>query len=196
MLKVGITGGIGSGKSTVAALFENLGIPVYYADTEAQRLMNEDLKVVEAIKKEFGERSYNQNTIDKKFLSALIYKNPSKRLALNKIVHPATIANAQKWMDNQKCEYCIKEAALIFESHSNADLDFVIGVSAPLDLRINRVIKRNSISREKVIAIIESQMDETQKMNLCDFVIMNNETQFLLPQVIKIHQQLLSMIHH
>lgn len=192
MLKIGLTGGIGSGKTTVAAIFESLGIPVYYADNEAKRLMTEDPEIVKAIQLEFGENSYSEHRLNTSFIAQCIYQSPSKRQALDRIVHPATIAHANSWMKSQQSKYCIKEAALIFESQSNKSLDYIIGVSAPIDMRIERVMKRNQIEKEKVQAIIESQMNEDEKMKRCDFIILNDDSTFILPQVLNIHQELLS----
>ena len=141
MLKIGLTGGIGSGKSTVAKVFEVLGIPVYYADEAAKRLMNEDENLKEKLQQQFGKQTYVDGKLNRGYLSSLVFNDPEKLAILNSIVHPATIEDAAKWMTQQKTPYVIKEAALIFESGSQKDLDKVIGVFAPAPLRILRVIK-------------------------------------------------------
>ena len=193
MLKIGITGGIGSGKSTVARVFEVLGIPVYYADEAAKHLMNEDEALKEKIKISFGEDAYKEDKLDRKFLSSIVFNNPTKLALLNALVHPATLADAARWMQKQSTPYSIKEAALIFESGAQEQLDYVIGVTAPAPLRIQRTMQRDGLTREEVIARIDKQMDETIKMKLCNFVIKNDEQQMLLPQVIAVHEKLLML---
>lgn len=193
MLKIGLTGGIGSGKSTVASVFEVLGIPVYYADTSAKRLMNEDLKVKKAIEEAFGEDSYSKGLLNRKFLARIVFTDPGKLRQLNAIVHPATLADASLWMDEQLSPYAIKEAALIFESGFDSSLDYIIGVSAPQSLRISRTINRDNIMQDEVLARMEMQMPEPKKMSLCHFVIMNDEDTPLIPQVLKLHEQLIKL---
>ena len=192
ILKVGLTGGIGSGKSTVAKVFEVLGIPVYYADDAAKKLMNEDVALKELLVNEFGNAIYSNGKLNRPHLSSLVFNNPKKLEALNAIVHPATIADADKWMQQQTAPYAIKEAALIFESHANNYLDKVIGVYAPAPLRIQRVMLRDKMSEEAILARINKQMDEDKKMQLCDFVITNNTLDLIIPQVLTIHQSLLT----
>ena len=192
ILKVGLTGGIGSGKSTVAKVFEVLGIPVYYADDAAKKLMNEDVALKELLVNEFGNAIYSNGKLNRPHLSSLVFNNPKKLEALNAIVHPATIADADKWMQQQTAPYAIKEAALIFESHANNYLDKVIGVYAPAPLRIQRVMLRDKMNEEAILARINKQMDEDKKMQLCDFVITNNTLDLIIPQVLTIHQSLLT----
>jgi dephospho-CoA kinase len=191
ILKVGITGGIGSGKSTVAKVFEVLGIPVYYADEAAKRLMNEDPDLKEQLVKQFGIETYVDGKLNRKYLSALVFNDEEKLALLNSIVHPATICDAEQWMLQQTTPYALKEAALIFESDAHQQLDYVIGVYAPPEVRIHRVMKRDGISREEVNARMGKQMDETIKMQLCDYVITNDEQELVIPQVIQIHEALL-----
>jgi dephospho-CoA kinase len=194
MLKIGITGGIGSGKSTVAKIFETLGIPVYYADDASKRLMNENEPLKKTIQQQFGTETYTGGTLNRKHLSSLVFNNPEKLALLNSIVHPATIKDAEDWMLRQTTPYAIKEAALIFESGSQQNLDQVIGVYAPAAVRINRVMQRDHVTREEVLSRINKQIDETIKMRLCDYVITNDEQQLLIPQVIKLNEIFLSMI--
>ena len=193
MLKVGLTGGMGSGKTTVASIFEVLNIPVYYADDAAKRLMDEDEDIKVAIEKNFSKAAYKDGTLDRKYVSDLVFNDPEKLALLNSIVHPATIKDADQWMKNQASPYIIKEAALLFESGSNKKLDYVIGVKAPLDLRISRTLKRNNISREEILARMNKQMDEDAKLALCDFIIINDEQQFIIPQVLQLHETLLKL---
>ena len=193
MIKVGITGGIGSGKSTVAKLFEVLGIPVYYADDAAKKIMNEDELLKQQIQKEFGKESYTNGNLNRKYIADIVFANPKKLEILNSLVHPATLKDAEDWMNKQISPYSIKEAALIFESGAQEQLDYIIGVYAPTPLRIQRTMQRDNISREEVIARMNKQIDETLKIKLCDFVIKNDEQQLVIPQVIERHQQLLAL---
>ena len=193
MVRVGITGGIGSGKSTVAKVFEVLGIPVYYADDAAKRLMNEDEELKQKIKEHFGEAVYSDGMLNKKMLAGIVFNAPQKLGLLNSLVHPATLKDAEKWMQKNTTPYCIKEAALIFESGAQQNLDYVIGVTAPAPLRILRTMQRDNITREEVIARMDKQMDDTIKMKLCDFLIKNDEQEMLLPQILDLHKKLLSL---
>jgi dephospho-CoA kinase len=191
MLKVGITGGIGSGKSTIAKIFNVLGIPVYYADDASKRLMNGDASLKEKIELAFGKETYANGLLNRAHLSSIVFNNPEKLELLNSIVHPATIEDAEKWMQQQTTPYALKEAALIFESGSNKKLDRVIGVTAPIEQRIERVMKRDNISEEAVKARMSKQMNEDEKMRLCDYVITNGEQDMVIPQVLNIHKLLL-----
>jgi dephospho-CoA kinase len=193
MLRIGITGGIGSGKSTVAKVFEVLGIPVYYADDAAKRLMHEDTELKEKIQLKFGNEVYINGQLNRKRLAEIVFASPEKLAQLNALVHPATLHDAELWMQKQITPYAIKEAALIFESGAQEQLDHVIGVTAPTPLRIQRTMQRDGITREEVIARMDKQMDETIKMKLCDFVIRNNEQEMLLPQVLDLHKKLLEL---
>ncbi len=195
MLKVGLTGGIGSGKTTVAHIFELLGIPVYYADGAAKRLMNEDEQLKAKIIIEFGAESYVAGKINKNYLATKIFSDKKKTAKINSIVHPITIADAEEWMQLQTTAYAIKEAALIFEAKAEKKLDIIIGVQSPLHMRIQRVMQRDNIAGAAVIARIQKQMDETEKMNRCDFVIVNDEKTLLIPQVIKLNEKILENIN-
>ena len=193
MIRIGLTGGIGSGKSTVAKVFEVLGIPVYYADDAAKKLMNEDEELKEKIKKEFGEFIYKEEKLDRKKLADIVFTSPEKLNLLNALVHPATLKDAEKWMQEQTSHYCIKEAALIFESGAHEHLDYVIGVTAPAPLRILRTMQRDGVTKEEVMARMDKQLDDSIKIKLCDFVIQNDEQEMILPQVLALHEKLLSL---
>jgi dephospho-CoA kinase len=190
MLKVGLTGGLGSGKTTVAAIFQVLNVPVYYADDASKKLLNENAAIKKAVINAFGEKSYSNGTPDRKFLASLVFNNPEKLSILNSILHPATILDAAEWISHQSAPYIIKEAALLFESGSNESLDYIIGISAPLRLRLERAIKRDNISEIEVMSRINNQMNEDEKLKRCDFIIVNDEEQMLIPQVLKLHQHL------
>ena len=194
MLKIGLTGGIGSGKSTVAKVFEVLGIPIYYADEAAKRLMNADEELKEKIKLQFGNEVYKNRQLDKKYLADIVFTSPEKLALLNALVHPATLKDAERWMQKQTTPYCIKEAALIFESGAQQNLDYVIGVTAPAPLRILRTMQRDGVTREAVTARMDKQMDDIIKIKLCDFVIKNDEQEMLLPQILELHKKLLTLV--
>lgn len=188
MLKIGLTGGIGSGKSTVAKIFETLGIPVYYADAEAKRLMNSSETLKKVIRQNFGEATYENDQLNRKYLAGIVFNNPEKLELLNALIHPVTINDAEQWMQQQSAPYSIKEAALLFESGAAENLDFIVGVYAPQALRIKRVMKRDGLTADEIMKRINRQVNEEMKMKLCDFVITNNEQELLIPQVLKLHQ--------
>ncbi|HMU46308.1 MAG TPA: dephospho-CoA kinase [Chitinophagaceae bacterium] len=193
MLKVGLTGGIGSGKSTVAGIFEMLGIPVYYADEATKRLMNTSPEIKEAILTNFGEQSYVNGELNRKFIASIVFSNKEKLELLNSITHPATIEDAEKWMSEQNSPYVLKEAALLFESGAAEKLDYVIGVYAPQHIRVKRVMERDKVPVEEVMKRISRQIDEEMKMKLCDFVITNNEQKLVIPQVLELDKKFREM---
>ncbi len=190
MLKVGITGGIGSGKSTVAKIFASLGIPVYDADRAAKRLILSDSTIRKNIIKNFGPESYINGQYNKQHIASIVFSQHKKLALLNTIIHPATIRDAHAWFLRQQAPYAIKEAALIFESNSQQHLDYVIGVFAPQALRIQRTMERDGITESEVIARIERQMNEDQKMSLSDFIIDNSGKESVISQVLKLHVEL------
>lgn len=194
MLRIGLTGGIGSGKTTVAHIFEVLGVPVFYADDAAKKLMNEDENLRKTIIQHFGEESYADNKINRSYLSAHIFSDPGNTKLINSLIHPATIADAEKWMRSQNSPYALKEAALIFEAGAEKMLDLIIGVSAPFEMRMKRAMQRDGIPEEAVLARMEKQMDEAEKISRCDFIIINNEQELLIPQVVQLHQKILANI--
>lgn len=194
MLKVGITGGIGSGKSTVSKIFELLGIPVYYADDRAKDILVRDQELAAAVRQHFGPETYDANgTLNRKYLGNIVFNDKDKLALLNSLVHPATIRDSNLWASQQQAPYVLKEAALLFESESFHYLDKIIGVYAPQPLRILRVMKRDHATREEVLARMHKQIDEKIKMRLCDYVIQNDEQQLVIPQVLALHQQLLQL---
>lgn len=193
ILKVGITGGIGTGKTTVAKIFEVLGIPVYYADAAAKRLMNEEGELKEKLIVAFGKKVYLNGALNRPYLSAIVFNDPQKLILLNALTHPATIADADNWMQKQTSPYALKEAALIFESNAYKHLDKVIGVFAPTPLRIQRVMERDAITEKEILSKMNKQMNEDEKMLRCDYIVTNDELSLLIPQVLKIHTALLSI---
>jgi dephospho-CoA kinase len=192
MLKVGITGGMGSGKSTVSRFFYILGIPVYSADDAGKRLMATDLQLRAQIIENFGEGSYEGGSLNRAFLAEKVFNDVQKLVLLNGIVHPAVIKDGEQWMQRQQAPYVLKEAAILFESGSHKSLDLVIGVFAPLSLRMKRILKRDGLTEEQIMERISKQMDEEEKMGRCDFVVVNDEDSPIIPQVLALHRQLLN----
>lgn len=191
MLKVGITGGIGSGKSTVCQVFETLGIPVFYADKAARELTESDPSIIQGMKSLFGAEVYVDGKLDRKKVAEAAFANRGILEQMNEIIHPATIAHAKKWAEVQTTPYAIKEAAIFFESGSDKDMDVMIGVYAPKEMRIERTMQRDNISREKVLERMARQMDEEEKMKRCDHVITNDGKTAIIPQVLQLHELLL-----
>lgn len=183
---IGLTGGIGSGKSVVANVFATLGIPVFNADEEAKRIMQTSPEIKAAIIEQFGAEIYNASGLQKEKLAAIVFNDPFQLQLLNAIVHPVTIQAAKDWAAKQTSPYVIKEAALIFESGAAEGLFKVIGVTAPLPLRTLRVMQRDGITKEQVEARMRNQISDTIKMRLCDFVIQNDNQQMVIPQVLAI----------
>ena len=191
MLKIGITGGIGSGKTTVAKVFELLDIPVFYADDIAKKLMVEDQVLIQQIKTEFGADAYfSDQTLNRKYISNLVFNDPNQLKKLNSFVHPAVFRAFDVWYSQQKAPYVLKEAALLFETNSYQQNHFNILVSSPLPLRIERVMKRDHVAKEQVLERIATQLPEETKQALADFEIQNNEQEFIITQVLKIHEAL------
>jgi dephospho-CoA kinase len=183
---IGLTGGIGSGKSVVAKVFATLGIPVFNADEEAKRIMQTSPEIKAKLIQQFGTDIYNQSGLDKEKLAGIVFNEPFQLQLLNAIVHPVTIQTAKDWAAKQTSPYVIKEAALIFESGAADGLLKVIGVTAPLSLRTHRVMQRDGITKDQVDARMRNQISDTIKMRLCDYVIENNNQKMVIPQVLAI----------
>lgn len=192
-LRVGLTGGIGSGKTVIAGVFEALGIPVYYADQQAKRIMNEDDRIRIRLTTEFGANAYLNNQLNRSYIASIVFNDKLKLELLNSIVHPVTLQDSDAWMQVQRTPYAIKEAALIFESGANNYLDYIVGVYAPVQLRIQRVTARDTVDSQQVCRRIKSQMSEEDKMKLCDHVIVNDEQQPVMEQVLSLHRKLVEM---
>lgn len=193
MLKVGITGGIGSGKSTVAKFFELLGTPVYYADAAAKRLMQEDQSLHVSLTETFGSKIFIKGKLDNRKLAEMVFSDPQQLQILNNLVHPVVINDAKTWMLGQKTPIVMKEAALFFESASAAEMDIMIGVFCPKALRIERVMRRDGSTKVQVEERMAKQISESIKMKLCDFVIINDDRIAIIPQVLSLYQKLLAM---
>jgi len=190
-LKIGITGGIGSGKTFICRLFEALGIPVYNADEEAKRLMNTDIRIKEKLIAQFGEATYKDGLLDRAFLANMVFSDKDKLELLNGIVHPIVIQEAKDWAERQTTRYSLKEAALLFESGSYKELDYTILVTAPIDIRIQRVIERDGTTEQQGRERMNKQLSDEEKLQLADFVIVNDGITPILPQVWTLHQKFL-----
>lgn len=194
MIVVGITGGIGSGKSTVAKLFEELGIPVYIADVEAKRLMNTSKIVQRQLIELFGDHAYNNNGLDRPFIASKIFKDAKVLAQMNSIVHPHVAKDFKKWLRSQVSPYVIKEAAIIFEHQKESEYDYIITVTASIQDKIARVIKRDNTSEKKIMDIINNQMSDDEKISKSDFVIVNDKLENTKKSVIEIHNKILQII--
>lgn len=193
--QVGITGGIGSGKSIVCRIFATLGIPIYDADSRAKALMTTDLILIENIKAEFGKLSYfNDGSLNRQHLSKEAFGETEKLEKLNNLVHPRVQADYEKWLtQNSESPYVVKEAALLFESGSYRSLDHIIVVSASLALRVERVLARDKHrTKDDILKIISKQLPEEEKIKEASFIITNDETDLVIPQVLKLHERFIS----
>lgn len=194
--QIGITGGIGSGKSTICKIFTCLGVPVYDADSRAKSIMTTDGILIEQIKKEFGDLVYlPDGSLDREYLSRVIFENQEKRTLLNQMVHPRVAADTDRWLDqNREATYVVREAALLIESGAYLRVDKVLLVTAPEELRIKRVLARDPHRlREEVVKIMATQLPEEEKKKVADVVVYNDETQLLVPQILQLHNQFLKL---
>ncbi len=191
--QVGITGGIGSGKSIVCKIFAQLGVPIYDADSRAKWLNNFDPDLKKAIISIFGAEAYTSEGLNRNYLANIVFNNQAKLAQLNNITHPAVAKDYEQWLNNQKAPYVIKEAALMFESGSHKMMDIVVNVTAPIELRISRVLARDTFRNEAEIrAIMAKQLSEEERQKKADFLVYNDEKQLLIPQLLKLHKQFLS----
>jgi len=191
MKKIGLTGNIGSGKTTISNVFRTLGIPVFYADDEAKRLMVEDENLKKELTRIFGANVYCDNGINRKHLSELAFNDASILQKLNSIVHPFVQNYFIELCDLQSSQYIIKEAAILFESGTQKDLEAVICVKCPKSKRVERILKRDSISVEQIESRMRNQWDEEKKSSLSDYIIENDDEHLVIPQVLSIHNDLL-----
>lgn len=191
---VGITGGIGSGKTTVTKYFKNLGIPVYYADDEAKALMNRSKIIKRKLIQLFGNQAYQNDKLNKDYLRNRIFNDKSLLLKMNKIVHPKVASHFRRWLKKQNSPYVLKEAAIIFENNSEDHYKYIITVVSDQETRIERVMKRDGKSRDDVMSIIKNQLPDSDKIKKANFVIYNNDLINLSHQVEAIHTKILSKV--
>lgn len=195
MLKIGITGNIGSGKTTVSKIFEVLEIPVFYADIAAKEVMVNDPVLIDALKESFGAEAYFSNgTLNRKYIASVVFNDEARLFKLNSIVHPAVFRAFDNWVAQIKnAPYVIKEAALLFESNSYQMCNYTVMVTAPLELRIQRVMQRDNLIRTEVESRNSRQFSEEKKLQLANYVIRNDDTELVIPQVLELHQQFLTL---
>jgi dephospho-CoA kinase len=195
MLKIGLTGNMGSGKTTVSKIFEILGVPVFYADDEAKRVMVTDHQLINEIKSAFGESAYFEDgALNRKHISAIVFNNKTELTKLNSLVHPAVFRAFDAWVALRgEVPYILKEAALLFESDSHKLCDYTVMVKAPLEGRIERVMKRDGLTREEVESRNLHQFNEDKKIQLANYFIDNDGEQLIIPQVLQLHSLFLSL---
>src|SRR6056297_3398049 len=191
MIKVGITGGIGSGKTMVCRIFQELGMPVFYADDEAKKILDKDTDVKKELKRLFGEDIYTKTGINKTRLASIIFNDSATLKQVNEIIHPKVREYFNKWsQEHSDFPYIIEEAAILFESGAFKDMDINIIVSAPEELKIQRIMERDKIDRQSVVDRMKNQMGEREKMKMADLVIVNDGNQMIIPQILEIHKKL------
>lgn len=191
IIKLGITGGIGSGKTSVCRVFKVLGIPVFSADFEAKNIMDNDDSVKLRINSIAGKELYVSGILDRAELASLIFNNKLLLDKVNSLIHPIVFENFRKWESKQDAPYVIMEAAILFESGAWEIVDKVATVVAPVDQRIERIVQRNNLTREQIIMRIKSQMDDEEKVKRSDYVIQNSEEDMIIPAILKIHEDLI-----
>ncbi|MDB5130788.1 MAG: dephospho-CoA kinase [Mucilaginibacter sp.] len=196
MLKVGLTGNMGSGKTTVSKVFEILGVPVFYADDEAKKVMVTDPALIAGLKSAFGNEAYFEDgALNRRYISGIVFNNEAKLKELNALVHPAVFGAFDAWAANIKdAPYIVKEAALLFESDSYTLCDYTVMVQAPLEDRIKRVMQRDGLSRAEVESRNAQQFSEEQKTALAAHIIKNDNMQLVIPQVLELHRVFSSVV--
>ena len=192
---VGLTGGIGSGKTTVANFFKELGIPVYIADTEAKALMNRSKVIKRKLIALFGENAYQDGKLNREYLSQQIFNNKDLLQKMNAIVHPKVASHFKRWVKKQDAPYVISEAAILFENGSYKKYDYIITVTAPEHVRLKRVMSRDNSLEKKVKSVMDNQWKDAEKIKLSDFVIQNINLEEAKAQVQQIHKKLLQLVH-
>jgi len=186
MRKIGITGGIGSGKTTVCEVFKQFGIPIYNTDLMAKRLMNKDSDLINSIKLEFGNGIYNNGQLEKAKLASMVFNSPEKLKKLNALVHPAVAADFENWVRNQHSDLVIKEAAILFETGGYEELDAIILIHATKEVRLLRVMKRDGVSKNEVLSRMNNQWPDEKKIKLTDHIVQNHGDHLVVPQILEL----------
>lgn len=194
-IKLGVTGGIGSGKTSVCRVFSVLGIPVFSADTEAKTVMDIDTGIILRINTIVGKNLYASGSLDRVELARLIFNNNRLLEKVNSLVHPVVFSRFREWEKKQTAPYVIMEAAILFESGSSDAVDLIVTVVAPIEERVNRVIHRSNLSRDQVIERMRNQMSDSERIKNSDFVIQNSENDMIIPAVLKIHENILKLVN-
>ena len=192
-MKLGITGGIGSGKTTVCRVFNVLGIPFFSSDAEAKKIMNSDKEIIEKVRSIAGRDVYSSGSLDRIELARLIFKNENLLKKINKVVHPIVFEHFKLWEKSTSAPYVIMEAAILIESGASELVDRIVTVVAPVEERIERVVRRNKLTKDQVLDRIKNQMEDDEKIRLSDYVIYNSEHQMIIPSILKIHEEILSL---
>lgn len=187
MLKIGITGGIGSGKTMVCRAFQALGVPVLYADEVGALLLAEDQELQQIIREAFGDSVWEDGAIDRKKLAARVFGQPEDLQRLESWIHPRVIRYTRSWFERQQAPYVIKEAALFFEAGTAKDMDWMVGIQAPLSLRLQRTQQRDGVPEEAVVRRMDQQMEEEEKLRRCDDILVNDGETALIPQILERH---------
>ena len=193
MMTIGLTGGIGSGKTTVANMFKDLGVPVYNSDDRAKELMTTSTELIERIKGLMGEEAYENNKLNREYIAARVFKDRNLLNSLNAIVHPAVKSDFQNWAADKDSAYIIQEAAILFENGSYDKFDKMILVTAPKKTRFERIMQRDYLSEELILERMNNQWEDEKKIPLADFVLENTELENTETEVKKIHQKLLEL---
>jgi dephospho-CoA kinase len=193
MLKVGITGGIGTGKSTVCMIFNALRVPTFNADIKAKELYNTNAELRSNIKNRFGESMYEAGLFQKNRLAEIVFNDAEALKDLNSIVHPLVLQQSENWFSSQNTQYAIKEAALLIESGSYKKMDKIILVQASKEVRIERILRRDNTTHEEVEKRMQKQLPEKEKEKFADYLIQNNADDFLIEQVMDIHKKILTL---
>ncbi len=187
---IGLTGGIGSGKTTIAKMFTNFGVPVYYADDEAKKLIHSNQHIKEQLIHLFGNEAYQNGELNRAFIAGIVFNDKKKLESINAIVHPEVEKHFSNWIKKQNSKYVIQENAILFESGSQNRFDKIITVTAPLEIKIERVVKRDQTSREKVMERMDNQLKDDYKIRNSAFVINNLSLEDSKNEVIKLHKLL------
>jgi len=194
MKVVGLTGGIGSGKTTVSNMFKDLGVPVYIADVEAKALMNTSAVIKRKLTDFFGPMAYQNNELNRAYISSKIFNDKVYLEKMNAIIHPKVAEHFKQWLQKQTSLYVIKEAAIIFEHNTQSQYDAIITVIADKEARINRILKRDATTKDKILSIMKHQLSDEEKVKMSDFVILNDNLEHTKEQVLKTHNSILETL--
>lgn len=194
-MKLGVTGGIGSGKTTVCRVFNVLGIPVFSADPAANKIIDTNADIIRGINSLAGKDLYPDGSLDRSLLASMIFNDKSFLGKINSLVHPVVFDKFKRWAKEQNAPYVIMEAAILFESGASKLVDKVVTIIAPMEERMERVIKRNKLSRDQVMDRINNQMDDESKTKLSDYIIHNSENDMIIPAILKIHEDILIQLN-
>ena len=195
-MKIGVTGGIGSGKTTVCRVFSALGIPVFAADAEARSIMESDPEIIKKIISIAGKNIYYEGSLDRSQLADLIFNHSELLEQINSLVHPAVRERFRQWHESQDTSYVILEAAILFETGSYKNVDRIITVVAPFEERIDRVARRNNLTREQILERVRNQSDDEFKVARSDYVIDNSDCKMIIPEILRIHQEIITQVNN